>query len=125
MDSLTPLNPCINPKSNSIRDYGSPNEDISNIFINIMNDKEVNSIIDRYTFERKWVYHPIRQFEKWQTISKIYYNNESYFWIPIVFNKIIDPFHGLTDFNIVRIPELQFLFDLPYLVRFSFLAADF
>lgn len=107
------------------REFGSPNEDICNIFQNLFNERRINNLIEQYTFDRKWVYHPVRPFEKWQNISQTYYNNEAYFWVILVFNRITDPFHALTDFNIVRIPNLQFIFDLPYTLYFDFSAAEF
>jgi len=109
----------------SDRSFGSPNEDVCNIFINILNDKKVNQLIDDYIFERKWVYHPVRQFEKWHTIARNFYGDESLFWIIIVFNRVVDPFQGLKDFNMVRIPDSQFLQDMPYSVYFDYTAAQF
>lgn len=102
------------------RDYGSPNEDICNIFFNVINDKETQDLIDQMTFDREWVFHPIRKFDKWNTISKYYYNDENLFWIIIVFNRIADPFTALTDFNIVRIPNISFLYRMPYRTEFDF-----
>lgn len=107
------------------RSFGSPNEDICNIFLNIFNDKEVSKLIDQYTFDRKWIYHPVRKFEKWHTISKQYYNDESKFWLILIFNRIVDPFTALQDFNIVRIPEADFLQDIPYRVTFDYASARF
>jgi len=55
------------------RDYGSPNENMCNIFFNIINDKEVQELIDRMTFDRQWFFHPIRKFDKWHTIAQKHY----------------------------------------------------
>lgn len=102
------------------RSFGSPNEDICNVFLNLLNNKEVNTLIDEYTFNRQWIYHPVRKFEKWHTIANLYYNDETKFWLLLVFNKIVDPFTALEDFNIIRVPEIEFLYDMPYSVRFDY-----
>lgn len=107
------------------RDFGSPNEDVCNIFQNLYNDKRINEMIDQYTFERKWVYHPVRPFEKWHNVSQTYYNNEAYFWVILLFNRIVDPFQALLDFNLVRVPNLEFIFGLPYTFYYDFASVEF
>ena len=102
------------------RDYGSPNEDLCNIFFNIIADKETQELIDQMIFDRKWIFHPVRKFDKWHTISRRYYGDENLFWIILVFNRITDPFVALTDFNIIRIPNLDFLYNMPYRTEFEF-----
>jgi len=102
------------------RDYGSPNGDMCNIFFNIICDREVQDLIDQMTFDRKWIYHPVRKFDMWHTISLKYYNTEDLFWIILTFNRITDPFTALTDFNIVRIPNIEFLYRMPYRTDFEF-----
>ena len=104
----------------SDREYGSPNENICNIFFNIINDKEVQELIDQMTFDRQWVFHPVRAFDKWNTIAEQYYESEELYWIILVFNRITDPFTALTDFNIVRIPNIDFLYRMPYRTEFEF-----
>jgi hypothetical protein len=100
------------------RDFGSPNGDLCNIFLNIMNQKEMNDVIIEMIENREWVYHPVRVFEKWHTLAKLYYDNEAYFWLILLFNRIIDPFRSLQDFSMVRIPNFNFLQRIPY--RFDF-----
>lgn len=107
------------------RQFGSPNEDICNIFLNIFHEKEVQKLIDDYTFERRWVYHPVRQFEKWHTVSNLYYNDEDYFWMLLIFNRIVDPFTALEDFNMIRVPNFSFLNDLPYNISFDYTSVQF
>ena len=106
------------------RTYGSPNEDICNIFYNLYNDKEINQIIEDYTFERRWIYHPVRSFEKWTDIARNYYRDDGLFWLILVFNRITDPFQALLDFNIVRIPNIDFLQELPYSYTYDFTSAQ-
>ena len=106
------------------RDFGSPNTDFCNIFLNIMNQQETNDIINDMLETREWVYHPVRVFEKWHTLSKLYYDNESYFWLILLFNRIIDPFRSLQDFNIVRIPNFNLLQRLPSGFTFQFDQAE-
>jgi len=106
------------------RDFGSPNGDICNVFLNIMNQPEVNALITSMLENREWIYHPVRPFEKWHNLSKYYYNNESYFWLILLFNRIIDPFRALQDFNMVRIPNFDFLQRLPFRFEFDFGQAE-
>ncbi len=107
------------------RDYGSNNEDIANIYLNMLNSKGVQELIDSYIFNRQWVYHPVRKFEKWNTLSHIYYNEQNYYWLILVFNRIVDPFQDLLNFNLVRIPNLTFLNDLPSSFVFRYTGGDF
>jgi len=107
------------------REFGSNNVDIANIYYNIMNSKEVSDIIDQYIFDRLWVYHPVRKFEKWNILSKIYYGTDDYFWLILLFNRIVDPFQDLLNFNIVRIPNLSFLQELPSDFNYDFSGGDF
>ena len=106
------------------RDFGSPNGDLCNIFLNIMNQEEVNKIIEDMITNREWVYHPVRTFEKWNTLSKLYYNNESYFWVILLFNRVIDPFSPLQNFNMVRIPNFDFIQRLPFRIEFDYSQAE-
>jgi len=107
------------------RDFGSPNADICNVFLNLLNDREIQEIIDEYTFNRQWIYHPVRKFEKWHTIASLYYGQGAYFWLILVFNRIVDPFKALEHFNIVRVPDFSFLQDLPYTITFDYSSAKF
>lgn len=107
------------------RDYGSKNTEITNIYLNMLNSKEVNDLIDLYVFNKFWVYHPIRKFESWNTLSNIYYNDETYYWMILIFNKITDPFTALLNFNIIRIPQFSFLNDLPSEFAYRFTGGDF
>lgn len=102
------------------RTYGGPNEDIANIFFNILNDKEVQELIDDMIFNRKWIFHPIRRFENWSTIANKFYNDENLYWLLIIFNRIVDPFKALLDFNMVRVPNIDFLHRMPYRIRFDY-----
>lgn len=108
----------------SDRNFGGPNIDICNIFLNIFNQPEVNQIIESKIDRREWIYHPVRSFEKWDTLSKTYYNDGSYFWLILLFNRISDPFRSLQDLSIVRIPNFDFLQELPSEIRFRFEYAD-
>lgn len=106
------------------RDFGNPNADFCNVFLNMTNQPEIDDIIEEMIFNREWVYHPVRSFEKWNTLSKLYYNDESYYWLILLFNRIRDPFRALQDFNIVRIPNFDFLQRLPSEFVFQFTEAD-
>jgi hypothetical protein len=106
------------------RQFGSPNEDICNIYLNMFHEKEVQQLIDDYTFDRRWIYHPVRKFEKWHTISNLYYNGEEYFWVLLIFNRIVNPFTALQDFNMIRVPNFTFLYDLPYNISFDYTAVQ-
>jgi len=107
------------------RDFGGNNVDISNIFYGIHNCKALQDIIDLYIFERRWVYHPVRKFENWNKISSIYYNSEEYYWLILLFNRIVNPFVDLQNFNIVRIPNYSFLGEIPSGFIFNFTGGDF
>lgn len=106
------------------REFGKPNSNFCNIFLSIMNSVEVQNIIDDMLYNREWVYHPVRVFEKWHTVSRLYYGSEEYFWLILIFNRIIDPFRALQDFSMVRIPNFIFLQRLPYRMSFDFTNAD-
>jgi hypothetical protein len=106
------------------REFGSPNIDFCNIFLNMTNQPEINQIIEDMLENREWIYHPVRTFEKWNTLSKTYYDNESYFWLILLFNRIVDPFRSLQDFNMVRIPNFDFLQRLPYEFVFQYDQAE-
>jgi hypothetical protein len=107
------------------RDYGSPNEEICNIYLNLLNTKEVNEIIDEMIFEREWVFHPIRPFETWTTISLRYYADPDMFWLILLFNRISDPFTALQNFNMIRIPNESFVQRIPYRIDFDFSNTNF
>jgi phage pi2 protein 07 len=107
------------------RDFGGTNLEIANIYLNMLNSPEVNKLIEIYLFNKFWVFHPVRKFEKWNTLSNIYYNDENYYWMILVFNRIVDPFKDLLDFNIVRIPNFSFLNDLPTEFTYRFTGGDF
>jgi len=109
----------------SDRDFGSNNIDIANIYYNILNSKEVQDLIDEYVLNRYWVYHPVRKFEKWNILSKIYYFTDEYYWLIILFNRIVDPFQDLLNFNIVRIPNISFIQEMPSNFRYNFTGGDF
>jgi hypothetical protein len=102
------------------RTFGSPNADICNIFLNMFNQPEINELIEDMVFNREWIFHPVRPFEKWHNLSKRYYGNESYFWLILLFNRVTDPFRDLQDFNIVRIPNFTFLGRLPSRMEFDY-----
>ena len=102
------------------RQYGNPNADIANIYWNIFNEKSVQDLIDELLFDRKWFYHPVRKFDKWHTVSEYYYQQPDYYWLLLVFNRISDPFQALQDFNIIRVPFMEFLERLPYKTTFDF-----
>jgi hypothetical protein len=104
----------------SDREFGSPNERIANIFSNHFNYGEVDDIIERYIDTKSWVYHPVRPFEDWRHIARRYYNDETLFWVPIIFNRIVDPFQALKDFNVVRIPSSNFYLELPTRIYFDY-----
>jgi len=105
--------------------YGSPNEEIANVFLNIFTDQRVLDLIESYTFNKQWTYHPVRPFDKWNSISQIYYEDEDYYWVILVFNKITDPFQSLLNFNMVRIPYPSFVQDLPYRTLYDYKGARF
>lgn len=107
------------------RDYGGNNIDITNIYYNMLNSKEVSDLIDDYVFNKFWVYHPVRKFEKWNTLANIYYNDESYYWMLLVFNRITNPFTALLDFNIIRIPNFSLLNEIPSEFSYRFSGGDF
>jgi hypothetical protein len=94
------------------RDFGSPQEMMCNIYMNLTQDKSTNDLIDEYIFSRRWVYHPVRSFEKWHNISKQYYGNQEDYWAILVFNKISDPFTALEHLSMVRVPYDTFIIDL-------------
>jgi len=98
----------------SDREFGSPQEQICNIYMNLTSDKSTNDLIDEYTFNRQWTYHPVKSFEMWNHISKLHYGEERLYWVILLFNKIHDPFTALSNFNMVRIPELSFATNLKY-----------
>jgi hypothetical protein len=106
------------------RTFGSPNGNICNLFLNLFNQPEVDVIRNDMLLNREWVYHPVRPFEKWNNISKLYYDNESYFWLILLFNKIIDPFAALKDLSMVKIPNFTFLQRLPYRFEFEYDQAE-
>lgn len=106
------------------RDFGSRNGNICNIFLNIFNQPETNVLINDMLANREWVYHPVRKFEKWHNISKQYYGNEAYFWLILIFNRIVDPFRALLDFTMVRIPNFIFLQRLEYQFDFKYEQAE-
>jgi len=105
--------------------YGSPNEEIANIFLNIFTDQEVLDLIETYIFNKQWTYYPVRPFDKWNSISQEYYNTEDDFWSILVFNKITDPFQSLLNFNMIRIPYPSFIQDLPYRTLYDYEGAKF
>jgi len=107
------------------REFGGNNIDITNIYLNLANSKEVQTLIDEYIFSKSWVFHPVRKFEKWNILSNIYYNTEDYYWIILLFNRIVDPFTDLLNFNIVRIPNISFLNDIPTPSSFKYVGGDF
>lgn len=107
------------------RDFGGNNLEITNIYLNMLNSKDVHDLIEEYLFNKLWVFHPVRKFEKWNTLASIYYNDESLYWIILVFNRIVDPFQDLLNFNIVRIPNNNFLNDLPTEFIYRFTGGDF
>ena len=107
------------------RDFGSNNVDIANIFYNMLNSKDVQDTIDRYIFDKLWVYHPVRKFDKWNILANIYYNDENYYWLILLFNRIVDPFVDLLYFNIVRIPNISLINDLPSSFIYRFTGGDF
>jgi len=107
------------------RDLGENNTDIANVYYNMLNSKSISDLIDDYIFNKFWVYHPVRKFEKWNTLSNIYYNSEDYYWMILVFNKIVDPFQDLLHFNVVRIPNFSFLNDIPSEFTYQFTGGDF
>lgn len=94
----------------SDRTFGGTNMNFCNIFMNATKSKQVNDAIEEFTFNRQWFYHPVKPFESWNIISKKYYNNEDYFWMILLFNKILDPFTALENFNMIRIPFINFLY---------------
>lgn len=109
----------------SDREFGGNNLEITNIYLNMLNSKETNEVIDQYLFNKFWVFHPVRKFEKWNTLSKMYYNDETNYWLILLFNKIVDPFQDLLNFNMVRIPNLSLLNDLPTDFTYRFTGGDF
>lgn len=104
----------------SDRDFGGPNSNFCNIFLNLLNQPEVDQLIEDKIESKEWIYHPVRSFEKWNTLSKMYYNDESYFWMILLFNRITDPFRSLQDLSIVRIPNFDFLQQLPTNLNITF-----
>jgi hypothetical protein len=105
--------------------YGSPNEEIANIFLNMYQSQEILDIIDEYIFNKQWIYHPVRKFDKWTTISELYYGSEEYFWTLLLFNKIADPFQDLLNFNMIRVPHESFTTVLPYRTLYDYQGARF
>jgi hypothetical protein len=105
--------------------YGSPNEEICNIYLNILNSKEVNDLIDDYIFNNKWVYHPVRKFDRWTTISRYYYSEDRYFWLLLMFNRIADPFQSLLNFNMIRVANQEIIQSIPYRDVFNFRGVTF
>jgi len=103
----------------SDREFGSPQEEICNIYMNLYKDKEINKIIETFLKRRKWIYHPVRKFEKWNTISKKYYNTQNDYWVLLLFNKILDPFTSLENLNMIRIPNIDIIPSLK--VRWDFI----
>ena len=80
---------------------------------------EINKIIETFLKRRKWIYHPVRKFEKWNTISKKYYNTQNDYWVLLLFNKILDPFTSLENLNMIRIPNIDIIPSLK--VRWDFI----
>lgn len=107
------------------RDFGSPNEEVANLYYNLYNEQETEDLIDDFLDRREWVYHPVREFEDWRHIARLYYNNEDFFWAILVFNRITDPFQALKDFNAVRVPAQAFIFQLPIRKTFSYGGSNF
>ena len=107
------------------RAYGSPNGEICNIYLNLLSSREVNQLIEDMIFEREWVFHPVRPFETWATISLRYFSDPDYFWLILLFNRIDDPFSALQNFNMIRIPNYSFLQRLPYRIDFDFSNVSF
>lgn len=102
------------------RQFGNANEPICNIFLNQLNQPAINNIIEEYLDAKKWVYHPVRSFEKWHNISKLYYDEEKHFWVILLFNRITDPFKSLQDFNMIRVPSLDIISRIEYRYQFDF-----
>lgn len=104
----------------SDRQFGAAYAEICNIFLNNTKLEEIDRVIEDMLSNREWIYHPVRSFEKWHNLSKMYYNNESYFWLILLFNRINDPFRALQDFNMVRIPNFSFLYRIPISIEFQY-----
>ena len=103
--------------------FGSPNERIANIYFNHLTDKPLQSLIKNYLDEKRWIYHPIRDFEDWRDIAHRFYGDEELFWGIIVFNNITDPFQALKDLNVIRIPEESFIYRIQYRYYFNYSGA--
>jgi len=101
------------------RVFGSPQEDICNIYMNLTSDKRTQDLIDDLLFSRSWIYHPVREFEKWHNIANYYYNDSSLFWTLLLFNRINNPFTSLNNFSMIRIPSISFVDNLKH--RWDFL----
>jgi hypothetical protein len=100
--------------------FGSPNSVVCNIFLNQLNFTNVDDIIEEFIENKLWVYHPVRSFEKWHNISELYYSEQRYYWVLLLFNRITDPFQALKDLNIIRVPFTSFVSQLKNRFNFNF-----
>ena len=106
------------------REFGGRNMELCNIFYNRTKDKEIEDLIEDMLYKNEWVYYPVKSHDSWASIAKKFYNDMDYYWVPIVFNKIVDPFKALEDFNMIRIPYWRFTQQIPTRWKFKYNYTD-
>lgn len=54
-----------------------------------------------------YIYHKVRQGDTPDSLSLAYYNNPTYYWVILDFNRIQDPFADLPVGELIKIPTLS------------------
>lgn len=102
------------------RDFGGRNMNMCNIFYNRSKDDMIDELIEDMLYKKQWIFYPVKTHDSWANISLKFYNDVEYYWVPIVFNKIIDPFKALEEFNMIRIPHRRFIEHIPTRWKFRY-----
>lgn len=77
------------------------------IYYNTLNEKYCNGTISFLSDKTEYTLHKVQRNETYDSISLLYYNNPTYFWVICNFNRILDCFEKPAEGLVLKIPVIS------------------
>lgn len=60
--------------------------------------------------ETPFVSYKVKRNDTWDSIALYYYNNPTYYWILLSYNRVQDPFQEPTEGQIIKVPTFSTIY---------------
>lgn len=76
-------------------------------YYNYSDKKEMSGTGFQLEDDTAYVLHKVKQGDSYDSIALQYYNNPTYYWIILDFNRILDPFHEPEVGDLLKVPSIS------------------